>query len=92
MVDWQSMFDLAVGVAGFMSAWIIKVLWQAVRDLQQDVKTLSEKLHNDVTLFNNNLTQNYVRRDDFKEAVSELKTMLEKIFDRLDTKVDKPKA
>lgn len=35
------------------------------------------------------LPQNYVRRDDFKDEMVEIKEMLTRIFDKLDNKVDK---
>lgn len=35
------------------------------------------------------LPANYVRRDDFRDSMDEIKDMLTRIFDKLDNKVDK---
>jgi predicted nucleic acid-binding Zn-ribbon protein len=50
--------------AGFGAAmgWILKVIWDAIRDLKYDLREIEK-----------DLPEIYVRKDDFREAVSEIK-------------------
>ena len=57
MVD-QIIFNWAVGVAGFFGGWLLKVIWDAIQDLKHDIKNMDAKMH-----------QDFVRRDDFKDAM-----------------------
>lgn len=51
--------------AGFGAAvgWILKVLWDAIRDLKSDLRQIER-----------DLPEVYVRKDDFKSAITEMKT------------------
>ena len=33
----QAVFNWAVGLAGFLGGWVLKVVWDAVRDLRKDI-------------------------------------------------------
>jgi hypothetical protein len=46
-------------------------------------------LHSDFREVEKNLPEKYVRKDDFNAALRELKDMLQRLFDKLDTKQDK---
>ena len=50
--------------AGFGGAvgWILKVVWDAIHDLKVDLRTIEK-----------DLPEVYVRKDDFREAVAEIK-------------------
>lgn len=62
--------------AGFGAAigWILKVIWDAIRDLKTDLRAIEK-----------DLPEVYVRRDDFKETMSEIKTEMREM--RHDMKV-----
>jgi hypothetical protein len=85
----QIIFNWAIAVAGFLGGWILKVIWDAIVRLQEDLKKMDDKMHED-----------FVRRDDFKDAVKEIKDgmragfantdkILGLIFKKLDNKEDK---
>jgi hypothetical protein len=85
----QMIFNWAVGAAGALGGWILKVIWDAIVELKKDLRAMDNKMHED-----------FVRRDDFKEAVNEIKNdmksgfaktdnMLGLIFKKLDGKEDK---
>lgn len=57
---------------------MLKVIWDAIRDLKSDVRDISQTMHND-----------FVRREDFGDAVKRIEYMCERIFDKLDGKADK---
>ena len=68
---------LSVILAGV--GWAASELWSAVKRLREDLQKIEVAL-----------PTNYVRKDEFADGIKEIKAMLEKIFDRLDGKVDKP--
>jgi len=58
--------------------WFLREMWVAVKELKVDLAKLREEL-----------PKEYVARDDYRQDIRELKDMLNKLFDRLDHKVDK---
>lgn len=64
----QVVFNWAVGVAGFFGGWLLKVIWDAIQDLKQDIKTMDAKMH-----------QDFVRRDDFKDAMTHVQKDMDEI-------------
>ena len=69
----QVAFNWIVGVAGALGGWTLKVIWDSIQSLRSDVKNLDTKMHED-----------FVRRDDFKDAVKEIKSDMEKGFDKIE--------
>jgi len=47
---------------GASLGWIVKVIWDAIRDLKSDIKQIER-----------DLPEVYVRRDDFRDAISDIK-------------------
>jgi antirestriction protein len=74
----QSLYNIAVGIAGAGIGWIVKVIWDAVRALEQDIRDMERDLH-----------VNYVSKDDYRQNILEIKDMVKQIFDKLDRKADK---
>jgi hypothetical protein len=58
--------------------WFARELWSAVKELKADLALLREALP--VT---------YVARSDYREDIRDIKSMLGKIFERLDNKADR---
>jgi hypothetical protein len=77
-MDNQQLFNMVIAASGALGGWLLKVIWDAIRDLKSDVRDLSQTMHND-----------FVRRDDFSDAVKRIEYMCERIFDKLDGKADK---
>lgn len=69
----QMIFNWAVGAAGALGGWILKVIWDAIVELKKDLRQMDTKMHED-----------FVRRDDFKEAVNEIKTDMKDGFNKMD--------
>jgi|TARA_Y100000114_G_scaffold152625_1_gene171218 hypothetical protein len=63
-----------VGSLGF----IIKTLWDGQQKMKQDMTSLERYL-----------PETYIRRDDYKDDIADIKNMLNAIFEKLDQKVDK---
>jgi hypothetical protein len=65
-----------VGAAAFsLIGWVARELWSAIKELRKDLHKIEVALPRD-----------YVRKDD----LAEIKELIQKIFDKLDGKVDKP--
>lgn len=73
-MDYQVLFNIAVAVAGFFGGWTLNRIYQAIDRLDNDVR---------------HMPSNYVSRDDYRADMVDIKSMLGRIFDRLDNKADK---
>jgi len=74
----QNLYNIAVAASGAAIGWIVKVIWDAVRALEQDIRDMERDLH-----------VNYVSKDDYRQDILEIKDMVKQIFDKLDRKADK---
>ena len=74
----QGIINLIAGTVLAVSGWLLRELWAAVKDLRNDLTKLREDLPKD-----------YVIKNDYRRDIDEVKMLLNKIFDRLDDKVDK---
>jgi len=73
-MDYQILFNLSVAVAAFFGGFLLERISRAVERLDGDVRAMP-------------LT--YVTKDDYKSDIKEVKDILGKIFDRLESKADK---
>ena len=78
-MDNQSILNLLFSSTGLILGWFLRELWAAVKELKADLAKLREEL-----------PTHYVAKDDYRQDVRELKEMLNKLFDKLDAKADKP--
>jgi len=74
----QNLINVLIAVVGAIGGWVLKVIWDAIVDLQMDMKEIEKELHT-----------GYVSKDDFHVALDEIKQIVQRIFDKLDAKVDK---
>ena len=74
----QQVFNMIITASGALGGWMLKVIWDAITDLKKDVKDLNQEIHAD-----------FLRKDDYRDDINEIKGMLEKIFDKLEKKADK---
>jgi hypothetical protein len=77
-MDWQNLINIAGGAALATIGWFARQLWDAVQKLKSDMSRLELSI-----------SDNYVKKDDWKDGIKELKEMLGKIFDKLDSKQDR---
>ena len=77
-MDIQQLLNVGLSVAMAVIGWFARELWSAVKELKADLSKLRE-----------DLPKTYVGRDDYRQDLTEIKTMLGKIFDKLDLKQDK---
>ncbi len=73
-MDTQSLFNVAVSIAGFLGGWVLNNIYQSIRLLDKDVRQMPH---------------NYISKDTYRTDIGEVKAMLVRIFDKLDEKADK---
>ena len=74
----QPLINWVFTAFGATLGWLVKVLWDAIKDLKTDLKLIEREVHT-----------NYVSKDDYRQDILEVKEILKQIFDKLDKKVDK---
>jgi hypothetical protein len=73
-MDTQSLFNVAVSIAGFLGGWVLNNIYQTIRILDKDVRQMP---------------MHYVAKDDYRRDIDEIKDICRQIFTRLDDKADK---
>jgi len=73
-METQSLFNIIVGVAAFFGGWVLNNITRSIERLDVDVR---------------NMPLTYVTKNDYHRDIDEIKTMLNKIFEKIDGKVDK---
>lgn len=89
----NDIFQLLTTGGALIGGWLFKVIWDTIKEVKDDMKDLSEIVHNDfarkddfkesIVEIKHQMAEN---RKEFKQDVSEVKAMLGKIFDRIESK------
>ena len=77
-MEYQSLLNAGLVLVSSVTGWFARELWAAVKELKADLAKLRE-----------DLPKEYVAKNDYKDDIRELKDMIGKIFDKLDSKTDK---
>jgi hypothetical protein len=72
--DMQVLFNIVLGVAAFLGGWTVNNLTRSIERLDKDIRSMP-------------LT--YVTQTTYQRDIDDIKSMLGKIFDKLDEKMDK---
>lgn len=81
----QSFINMLAGAVSVLFGWILKTVWDAVKDLQKADDELIEKVNKIEVL----VAGEYVKREDFKADMDRLFNKLDAIDKKLDSKADK---
>ena len=73
-MDNQQIFNAVVSIAGFLAVYVFN-------NTTKQIQRLEDKL--------NELPKEYVAKDDYRSDITEIKSILKQIFDKLDDKVSK---
>jgi len=73
-MDNQTLINLAFGALGALGGWVLNSLSRSILRIEDRLLELPMQ---------------YVTKEDYRMDISEIKEMLNKIFDKLDNKVDK---
>jgi hypothetical protein len=74
-MDNQQIFNVVVGIAGFLAVYVFN-------NTTRQIQKLEDKI--------NELPKEYVAKDDYRSDIAEIKDILKQIFNKLDAKADKP--
>ena len=81
----QDIFNIAVGVAGALGGWWLKVMHESLKELAAQDQRLAEKVGKIEVL----VAGAYVKREEFDRVVQRLFEKLDHIENKLDNKADK---
>ena len=74
----QHFINALIGGGFAILGWFAREMWGLVKELKADLAKLRE-----------DLPREYVIRSDYREDIRDIKSMLEKIFEKLEAKADK---
>jgi len=77
-MDFQVAFNLAMSFIFIGTGWAIRAIYDGMNNLKKDQITLEREF-----------ASNYVRKDDYRQDIQEVKQILSQIFNKLDNKADK---
>ena len=77
-MEWQTIINLVGGATLAAIGWFARQIWDSVAELRRDVHQIEV-----------DLPSNYVKKVDIEARFDRLENILERIFDRLETKADK---
>jgi chaperonin cofactor prefoldin len=70
--------NIVLGVCLSVGGWFVRQMWDAVQNLKEDIQRIEVEL-----------PTSYVRKSDLDARLDKLELLLDRIFEKLDTKVDK---
>jgi hypothetical protein len=73
-MDNQQIFNIVVSFAGFLAVYVFNSTTKQIQRLEDKI---------------NELPKEYVAKDDYRSDITEIKSILKQIFDKLDNKADK---
>jgi predicted PurR-regulated permease PerM len=73
-MDNQQIFNIVVSIAGFLAVYVFNSITKQIQRLEDKI---------------NELPKEYVAKDDYRSDITEIKSILKQIFDKLDNKADK---
>lgn len=77
-MDMNLIINIILGVALSVGGWFVRQMWDAVQNLKSDIQRIEVEL-----------PTSYVRKSDLDARLDKIDDMLEKLFDKLNTKADK---
>lgn len=78
-MDMQAILNTAAAVAFSVAGWFGRQLWDAVASLRLDL----HKIEKDLPVY-------YVRKDEFTDHMQRIEAKLDRIFEKLEGKADRP--
>ena len=73
-MDNQQIFNIIVSIAGFLAVYVFNSTTKQIQRLEDKI---------------NELPKEYLAKDDYRSDITEIKSILKQIFDKLDNKADK---
>lgn len=77
-MDWQMIINFAGAALLAAMGWWCREIWDSIKALKADIRTIEI-----------DLPKNYVSKTEINSRLDRIDNVLERIFDKLDEKVDK---
>jgi|DEB0MinimDraft_6_1074348.scaffolds.fasta_scaffold151974_2 hypothetical protein len=77
-MEMQELYNVGIAAAVAGVSWFIRTMYDTVQRLKNELHQVELRIND-----------HYVRRDDYREDMQEIKNILHAIFDKLDGKADK---
>ena len=81
----QQFFNVGFAIIGALGGWWMRVMWQSLKELQQQDSKLADKVGNIEVL----VAGQYVKRDDMNRDIAIIFAKLDRIEDKMNKKADK---
>ena len=81
----QQIFNWAVAGFGALGGFVLKSVWDAVKDLQRADTNLADKVSHMEVL----IAGDYIKKEEFNNVSNIIFIKLDKIMDKLESKADK---
>ena len=78
MLDFQFFFNTVLGAALMVIGWFARQLWDATQKLKEDLSDLEL-----------NMSEKYVKKSEISARFDKIESILERLFDKLESKQDK---
>lgn len=80
----QELINWVFAAAGAAFGWVMKIIWEAITSMRQDIKSNQDRLQSDLRDIDQKMHDDFVRRDDFKEAIADIKSDMHRGFNKVD--------
>jgi|TARA_R110000782_G_scaffold165487_1_gene257417 hypothetical protein len=77
-MEMQTAFDVVLGGFMLLASFFMKIFWDMLQDTRKEMYDAERRS-----------METYVRRDDYRMDMDELRDMFTRILDKLDNKADK---
>lgn len=77
-MDYQAILNIVLGSMLAIGGWFVRQMWDAVTKLKDDLKKIEV-----------DMPTHYVRKDDMEARFDRLEMLLDKLYEKLDSKADK---
>lgn len=87
-IDWQTLFNIAFMIAGFLAGWIFKRTFHLIDKQEQKTEDISNKLH----AIEISLPKEYVNKEDLNKFSEHINARFDKIEAKLDNIIERSKT
>lgn len=77
-MDLQTIINIVVGLCGALGGFILRATWEDLKEMRLNLAA-----------FKDFATETYMRKDDFRDALREVRDVMARIEAKLDHKADK---
>lgn len=84
-MDTQTVFNVIIALSGGLGGFVLKLIWDAIKTLQSTDTAMAADLSSLKVM----VAGQYITRDEYKSDLTDIKTALQRIEDKLDSKQDK---